>query len=49
MNDATTLYLVVAAIAATTFLQIGKSELQDKLNTCNAEYKGFRDGVIYGK
>ena len=50
MSDATALLIAVAALLATTaYIQFGKIELQNKLNQCQIEYQGFRDGVMYGK
>lgn len=50
MSDATALILAVAALLATTaYVQFNKTELQHNLNQCQAEYQGFKDGVMYGK
>ena len=43
MKDATPLFLGVA-IAATLLFQFHQRAMQ-----CNAEYQGFKDGVLYGR
>lgn len=49
MSDATAILLAVAALATTAYVQFNKTELQNNLNQCQAEYQGFKDGVMYGK
>lgn len=42
MKDATPIILGVAALAVALWMQI-------KTGECEAEYRGFREGVIYGR
>ncbi|MEA5574792.1 hypothetical protein [Calothrix sp. UHCC 0171] len=49
-NDATTYLLVGAAlIVVSHYFYQQNQELNAKVNTCQAEFRGFREGVIYGK
>jgi hypothetical protein len=50
MQSDATAYLVAAAALAVAFVTYSSStELQAKVNTCQMEYRGFKEGVIYGK
>jgi len=48
-SDATAYLLAAAALAAAFFTYSNSTELQAKINTCQIEYRGFKEGVIYGK
>ncbi|BAZ11799.1 hypothetical protein NIES4071_36250 [Calothrix sp. NIES-4071] len=46
MKDATPLFLGVALLATLIFNSLKPLE---RLAKCEAEYQGFKDGIIYGK
>jgi hypothetical protein len=50
-NDATAYLLAAAALAVVTwtYSNSASSELQTKLNACQIEYRGFKEGAVYGK
>lgn len=56
MNQGDTNYLliVVVIVAASFFLRERGNEselkqLQSQLNTCQVNFEGFKDGVVYGR
>jgi hypothetical protein len=48
-SDATTYLLVAAALVVASYVFQQNQSLLTKLNTCEFEYRGFKEGVIYGK
>jgi CHASE3 domain sensor protein len=49
-SDATPYLLVVAAlVVASHYFYQQSQELNAKINSCEIEYRGFRQGVLYGK
>jgi hypothetical protein len=48
-SDATAYLLAATALAACTHFYQQTQELNAKLNTCQIEYRGFKEGVVYGK
>ena len=48
-SDATAYLLAAAALAVAAWTYSNSAELQTKLNTCQVEYRGFKEGVVYGK
>jgi hypothetical protein len=48
-SDATTYLLVAAALVVASYFYQHNQELTAKINTCEIEYRGFKEGVIYGK
>jgi hypothetical protein len=49
MDNTTALLLAVVAIATAAYLQFSKNELSERLTSCQIQYQGFKDGVMYGK
>lgn len=47
-NNSAPTILGVVAIAVTLWLATVNTELQAKLKTCQSEFQGFKEGVIYG-
>ena len=43
------LALALAAIVASVYFQQQLGDMKQKLGDCQIEFKGFKDGVIYGK
>jgi hypothetical protein len=48
-SDATTYLLVAAALVVASYVFQQNQAITAKLNTCEIEYHGFKEGVIYGK
>lgn len=49
-SDATPYLLVVAALVVVTHYFYQQNQgLNAKVNSCEIEYRGFREGVLYGK
>jgi hypothetical protein len=49
-SDATPYLLVVAAlVVATHHFYQQNQELNARINSCEIEYRGFKEGVLYGK
>lgn len=48
-SDANAYLLAAAALAAAIHLYQHSQQLTSQINTCQGEYRGFREGVIYGK
>lgn len=46
-KDATPILLGVAATAATLYFFNENSNLKQQINSCQLEYEGFKQGVIY--
>jgi hypothetical protein len=46
-SDATAYIIAAAALAVAAWSYIQTSDLQAKINACQAEYQGFKEGVIY--
>ncbi len=50
MQSDATAYLVAAAALAVAFWTYSSTdELHNQVNACQIEYRGFKEGVIYGK
>jgi hypothetical protein len=48
-SDATLYLLAAAALAASVHFYQQNQALSTQTNACQAEYRGFREGVVYGK
>jgi hypothetical protein len=49
-SDATPYLLVAAALVVVChYFYQQNQELTTKINSCEIEYRGFREGVLYGK
>lgn len=48
-NDATAYLLAAVAIAIAAHLYSLQAELFAKINACQTQFEGFKQGVIYGK
>lgn len=48
-SDATAYLLAAAALVVAVHLYQQNHELAIKIDTCTTEYRGFKEGVIYGK
>lgn len=48
-SDATAYIFAAATLVVVVHLYQQNHELAIKIDTCNTEYRGFKEGVIYGK
>lgn len=48
-SDATAYLIAAATLVVAIHLYQQNHELTTKIDTCNTEYRGFKEGVIYGK
>ncbi|GAX46274.1 hypothetical protein NIES4075_72950 [Tolypothrix sp. NIES-4075] len=48
-NDTTPVFLGVAAIAVALWLHVKSGESQMALVQCNADFRAFKEGVLYGR
>ncbi|WP_158224919.1 hypothetical protein [Brunnivagina elsteri] len=48
-SDATVYILAAAALAASVHFYQQNQQLITQSNACQAEYRGFREGIVYGK
>lgn len=48
-SDATAFILAAAALAASAHFYQQNQSLNTQVTTCQAEYRGFKEGTIYGK
>ena len=48
-KDATPTILGVAAIAVALHFFNQNNELKQQINTCQLQFQGFKEGVIYGR
>jgi hypothetical protein len=48
-SDATAYLLAAAALAVATHLYSLQADLLAKIATCQTQFEGFKQGVIYGK
>jgi type VI protein secretion system component VasK len=48
-SDATAYLLAAAALVVASYSYQHNQELTAKINTCETQFEGFKQGVIYGK
>lgn len=48
-SDATPIILAVAALLVAAWSFNENTKLHNSLGNCESEFKGFRDGVVYGR